>query len=689
MNTTAARFTAGRRPARRALAAALVAVTVGAVCVPVASAAASAQAPRFDVSRYGSADRYSTSLKVAEAVARDAGGSLEWVVMVSGRSWTDAVVAAPLAGTLGAPVLATPPGELRADAARFLQRTGVSKALVVGAESDSEGVGPTVARGLEALDIAVERVTRPDQYASSVAAARRLGTPGDMGRLGRTAVVASGEVFADALVAGAFAARGRHPILLTKPHIFRRDVARYLTDKDVEHVVLMGGKAALHTAIEDAITELGIEVTRVAGTTRYDTAVKAADLVDGRYGSRCFSTRRVGLARADVPFDSFSAAPLLARLCAPLLLADPDAVPRSTAAVLNRALGLPTTGSGNDADLHVFGGNAAVSRAAIDNYHADPLGTEGGRLRPKQPCVMSLGTEPALLLSGVFSSHAAWSPDCTRIAYGGGSKRHVWDFFVADGDGANAVHLPGDEISSPAWSPDGAKIAFERYAHRLVSDDPVTHIFVMNSDGTDMQRLTSGDYSDRTPSWSPDGKRIAFSREHLRNKHEFQNYDDVYIAVMNADGSRVRALTRGDTADHFPAWSPDGKWIAYDNNQSLWVMDTNGRNQREISVDYSPDGHSWSPTSDALVYVVTEFVDDNTYRSGMRYDHSLQITTLDVAKTVELVRYVGPLEDSTTRLRLNIVRRPQWAPDGRSVIYELNNRNGSEARTYVVPVPKF
>ena len=62
---------------------------------------------------------------------------------------------------------------------------------------------------------------------------------------------------------------------------------------------------------------------------------------------------------------------------------------------------------------------------------------------------------------------------------------------------------------------------------------------------------------------------------------------------------------------------------------------------------------------------------------------------LDVAKTVELVRYVGPLEDSTTRLRLNIVRRPQWAPDGRSVIYELNNRNGSEARTYVVPVPKF
>ena len=687
MNATAARFAAGRRPARRALAAALVAVTVGAVCVPVASAAASAQAPRFDVSRYGGTDRYSTSLKVAEAVARDAGGSLEWVVMVSGRSWTDAVVAAPLAGALGAPVLATPPGELRADAARFLRRTGVSKALLVGAESDTEGVGPTAARSLEELNIAVERVTRPDQYATSVAAAKRLGTPGDMGRFGRTAVVASGEVFADALVAGAFAARGQHPILLTKPHIFRRDVARYLTDKDVEHVVLMGGKAALHTAIEDAITELGIEVTRVAGTTRYDTAVKAADLVDGRYGSRCFSTRRVGLARADIPFDSFSAAPLLSRLCAPLLLADPGAVPRSTAAVLNRARGLSATGSGNDADLHIFGGNAAVSRTAIDNYHADPLGTEGGRLRPKEPCVPGLGDEPIPVLGDVFSVGASWSRDCTKIAYTGWVERYDGRFYVANVDGTARTQLFDHGIGTPDWSPDGTKMVFALSSGKWLKGEPVSHIWMANADGSGLRQITDGDFRDESPSWSPDGKRIAFAREHLLNRTINQSYADQYIAVMDPDGSNIVALTRGGLADRSPAWSPDGKWIAYDLNQDLWIMDPQGENGREIATVYSPDDHSWSPDSKHIAYVTFEYVDDDTYVGGKRHDHTVTIASIDSPQRTEAVRYVSHPVSNSFRGTFTIIRRPQWAPDGRSIMYERNTHQGDAARTYVVPVP--
>ncbi|WP_419865167.1 cell wall-binding repeat-containing protein [Candidatus Poriferisodalis sp.] len=668
---------------------AVLLAVIGGLAVPLSAATAAAGSEDVHVSRYGGADRYATSLLIGEAVAADAGGSLEWVVLVSGRSWTDAVVAAPLAGLLNAPVLTTPSDELRSDADAFLKRTEVSNALIVGAESDTHGVGPGVVAALEGLDIRVERVSRSDQYATSIAVANRLGTPGDMGALGRTAIVASGTVFADALVAGAFAARGLHPVLLTPPSRLHPGVADYLNRAQIEHVVLMGGGAALHVHVEDAIKSLDIRVTRLSGTTRYDTAIAAAELVVGKYGNSCFTAGRFGVARARVPFDSFSAAPLLGRLCAPLLLADPHAIPRSTAAMLNRARGLPTAATGKSVNLHVFGGSAAVSSFAINNYRADPLGTEGGRRWPQQPCVAELGTEPAPLLENVYSQHTAWSSDCGRIAYVGGTERHVWGFFVAGPNGANPVQLPTRGVASPAWSPDGTRFAFERYAGRLVNGDPVTHIFVVNADGSDEQQLTSGDFSDRTPSWSPDGKRIAFSREHLWNKHRYQNYDDVYIAVMNADGSDVRALTRGAAADHFPAWSPDGKWIAYDNNQSLWVMDIEGRNQREIARDYSPNGHSWSPASDALTYTVGEFVTDETYRAGKRFDRSLRITTLDAAKTVEVVRYISPLESSVTRLRLNIIRRPQWSPDGRSIIYELNNRNGSEARTYVVPTPEF
>ena len=80
-------------------------------------------------------------------------------------------------------------------------------------------------------------------------------------------------------------------------------------------------------------------------------------------GEPCFATRTIGVARARVPFDSFSAAPLLGRLCAPLLLADPEQIPPDTAAYLDTARETHDT-----VDLRVFGGDAAVSHTAIDAY---------------------------------------------------------------------------------------------------------------------------------------------------------------------------------------------------------------------------------------------------------------------------------------------------------------------------------
>jgi len=510
-----------------------------------------------------------------------------------------------------------------------------------------------------------------------------------MGSLGRTAVVASGRVFADALVASTFAARGGHPVLLTKPEIFRRDVARYLTDWEVEHVVLMGGKAALHQVIEDDITALGIEVTRLEGATRYETAIKAAKLVDGRYGSGCFSTRSIGLARAHVPFDSFSAAPLLARLCAPLLLADPKAVPRSTAEFLNDALRVRASAP-RSADLHVFGGNAAVSGKAIDNYLADPLGTEGGRLRPQGPCVRGLSDEPVRILSDEFSHHAAWSPDCTKIAYTGWTSRYIGAFYTANVDGSDAVMVFDHGAGSPAWSPDGTRIAFSLSSGKWVKGDPVSHIYVVDADGSNLVQLTSGDFGDRTPSWSPDGKRIAFARQDLHNREGFYEfYDDVFIAVMNADGSDVTPLTRGDLSDRFPAWSPDGRWIAYDRGQDLWLMDTEGRNVRRIAEEYSPNGHSWSPDGRAIAYTAFAFVEDDTYADGVRHDRTLFVASLDSDQIIEVVRYVSHPVSNTFRGTFTIIRRPQWAPDGRSIMYERNTHMGDAARTYVAPAPDF
>lgn len=287
--------------------------------VPTASpATASAGQGGLALSRFGGADRYETSLRVAEAVAVEAGGSLSSAVLVSGERWTDAVVAAPIAGSLGAAVLMTPPDQLRADALEFLQRTGVTSAVVVGPEATGgahgagRGVSAAVLAALARAGISVERVAGADRFETSVEAARKV-MPGVMPGLGPTAIVASGEVFADALVAGPFAARGIHPVLLSGPDALPADVVSYLDTAGVSHVVVMGGTGALSAEVAMTIEALGVKVTRLAGTTRYDTAVKAAELAAGCYspagGEACFATSTVGLARARVPFDSFSAAP--------------------------------------------------------------------------------------------------------------------------------------------------------------------------------------------------------------------------------------------------------------------------------------------------------------------------------------------------------------------------------------------
>ena len=350
---------------------------------PVVAAASEGTAD-VSVKRYGGAGRYETSLLVAEAFARDAGGELDWAVMVSERSWPEAVVAASVAGVLDAPMLMTPPDGLRPDAAEFLATAGVSSVLVIdtqGSDSDSDArVSDGVTDALSSLGISSERVSGTDRFATGAAVARKLGRflrstssdTGDVGvmsGLGRTAVVASGEVFADALVAGPFSARGSHPVLLTPPDRLHPEVIFYLSRASVDHVVLMGGTAALSAGVEDALTGLGVTVTRLAGATRYDTAIRAAELVQGRFSvdlaDDCFGREHIGLARARVPFDSFSAGPLLARLCAPLLLADPQAVPAETAAFLDSAR---TAAGGDGIETTVFGGNAAVSDAALSEY---------------------------------------------------------------------------------------------------------------------------------------------------------------------------------------------------------------------------------------------------------------------------------------------------------------------------------
>ena len=664
-------------------------VAFGGVVLLPAAAAGAAEDDGSDVSviRYGGADRYETSLQVAEAVADDAGGSLSSVVLVSGRRWTDAVVAAPVAGALGAPVLMTPPEELRADALEFLQRVGVTSAVVVGPDASGgvhgpgRGVGAEVLEALGEAGISVERVAGDDLYGTGVNAARRV-TPGAMGDLGRTAVIASGEVFADALVAGPFAARGIHPVLLSPPDELHAEVAGYLGDAEIERVVLMGGTVALSDAVEQSVKDLGIDVSRVAGSTRYDTAVKAAELAQDKYsataGRTCFATSTIGMARARVPFDSFSAAPLLGRLCAPLVLADPGKIPADTAGFLDAA-----REAHGAVGLRVFGGDAAVSQAAIDAWRTgEELGTEEDQAEDSDdgvakddevgdddssvPGVLPAGTcggaiddEPSQLVPSTNAEDPAWSPDCSRLVYT--QNASLWTV-NNDGSGARKlVHHDGAYLHSPVWSHDGTRIAYVR-GRNDENGQWSSHIWTVNIDGSHNNQRTEGDVIDRWPTWSPDGKRIAFERLTGSGRDEDGNRldSDRHIVVMTSFGNKPKALNESGHWEQSPAWSPDGSQLAYHTNGFVVVSDTDGSNARRVhAAVYFAGGLSWSPDGTRIAFT-----------RGDGTQSSIVIADID-----------GPDEEVVFDEGLRTLA-PRWAPDGQRIAFHTIDDEGKH-RSYV------
>lgn len=669
------------RPVRVLRAAVALAVCAAALAIPSPAAAQSdASLATVDITRYGGADRYATSLLIAEAVAADAGGELESVVMVSGGHWADAVVAASIAGAAGVPVLMTPPDQLRADALEFLQRVGVTGVTLVtsGVEPDTT-VSEFVFSALEDAGIDTTRVGGTDRYLTGIAAARSLTSPGSLSDRGPSAIIANGEVFADALVAGPMSAKARVPVLLTPQAELHSGVADYLSEAGVRHVLLMGGTAAISAEVETALKASGIDVDRMAGASRFETATMAAAYAARTFPGDCFDGSHVGLARARVPFDSFSAASLLARLCAPLLLTDPDEIPSSTSEFLDDVRA--------DADapvsMTIFGGDAAVSWAALDAYVGLDCGGSG-RAPPT-----------ALFRDRELVSEPVWSPDCRRIAFI--QRGLLW---LADPDGTGVTRVPtptGIHPQRPSWSPDGTRIAFSDLEFVATSGgtEQRGHIYVMEADGSNLKQLTSGPYEDESPSWSPDGKKIAFHRLEFGNLATRSGGSERYIVTMTSDGKRLKRIF-GELADRAwanrvawswesePAWSPDGKQIALKYSHRLAIANVDAKNFKDdfrvlfdVGLRFSGSRISWSPDGSRIA-ISRRLVEPS---GRMSEDESIAI--VDVAS--------GVATDITPRGAHHV--NPHWSPDGRSIVYQSHRgeaRDGFyrtvENRIYVVGV---
>lgn len=199
---------------------------------------------------------------------------------------------------------------------------------------------------------------------------------------------------------------------------------------------------------------------------------------------------------------------------------------------------------------------------------------------------------------------------------------------------------PADSFClEPAWSPDGKRIAY------TVFQNGTSQIYVANADLSNPVRLSNGAQADRCPAWNPSSDAIVFTT------FVNGNYE---IAIRGIDGSGLVQLTNDPKFDSDPCMSPDGLTIAFTSNRTgffrLYLMNSTGQGLRDLlGVDLVASVYpAFSPDGKTIAF------------GGRSSNGTVQLFT------------VGTDGNGLTQITPDAVRHcsyASWSPDGRYIAY--------------------
>jgi lysophospholipase L1-like esterase len=237
------------------------------------AAAVTAAALTVPRARIAGIDRVATG--VAVSARRDSAAT---VVLARADDAADALVAAPLAAALGAPLLLTGPDHLALPVAAEIRRLGAGTAVFVGGVSALSHEVATEVRAAGATT--VERVAGPDRYATSALVAARVGGPAAF--VASTPPLDTPRGWADAVIAAGGAAAIGAPLVLVSAAGVSDTVRQALTGRD--RAIVVGGPASVPAGVVAVVTAIVPQVAVMAGADRYATARMVAEATVGPPG---------------------------------------------------------------------------------------------------------------------------------------------------------------------------------------------------------------------------------------------------------------------------------------------------------------------------------------------------------------------------------------------------------------------
>jgi Tol biopolymer transport system component len=283
-----------------------------------------------------------------------------------------------------------------------------------------------------------------------------------------------------------------------------------------------------------------------------------------------------------------------------------------------------------------------------------------------------------VVLYGCGRIPVATDPDAEvpggRIAFIGGGDELNFQLYVmwSDGTGLKTVLPdvdPRSDFSGQSWSPDGKQLVFASNLGGNANFD----IYTMGLDGGQLTRIVGDSGGDFAPSWSPTGNKVAFQA-----KRSAETGWDIY--VVNVDGSNERNITQSAEDEEVVSWSPDGAQLVCQMREiggtSIYVMDVDGQNRRLLVAGGGRVAHetpAWSPDGRRIAFA------SNLHQAplGGQEVASAEFEIYTVAIDGSDLRRITYVSDP-----LHAARWPTWDPSGKTLAFEFSEVSPVTVQTY-------